>query len=155
MFGLDEAGNIVDPVQVARYGRVEASGPFFSDASIPSSLLDIVAFAFREHAPILLSTCDLVANFLQENPKENVLPRGIGFHEFKIGSVVENRMAFSYDAWMALRMMEQGKSAACKSLLSKMPNGEKFLKYDWSKCQVDFIPGAKVVRAPKDRDAKL
>jgi len=142
----------VDPPHVARYGRVEATGPFSEGGdALPGSLERIVEFVFREHVPLLCSTCDVAAQWLVDNPAATAMPRGIGFHDFAIGGRVASRLAFAYDVWMTQRLMEH--AAPCREWIAQLPNGPRLLALDLDRTRLRLAKGAQLVVVA--RESKL
>lgn len=81
------------------------SGEFLSDDQVPQTLLPIIKMIFKEHFPVLIDSSEKLAQWLDINPAKKI-PRTIGFHEFAISGVVEERAVYPYSQWMFQRPID-------------------------------------------------
>lgn len=81
------------------------SGAFVPDDVVPDTLLPILRRMFAEQLPVLIDTAERTAAYVAEHPSGEI-PRVIGFHEFRLGDVTEQRAVFPYAVWMFQRALD-------------------------------------------------
>jgi glutathione S-transferase len=82
------------------------SGCFLPDDEIPETLMPLLEVMFAESMPALMATLDANAAWIEANPDEQEIPRGVGEHEFVIGGARGKRMIRSYSQWMLQRPLD-------------------------------------------------
>ncbi len=81
------------------------AGEFFDHDVVPETLLPVLRRMMREQLPVLASTVLKLEHWFGENPNADI-PRGIGFHEYVIGDMVENRVIMTYSQWLFQRAVD-------------------------------------------------
>ncbi|MDX1634259.1 MAG: glutathione S-transferase family protein [Marinobacter sp.] len=99
-------------------------GDWLPEDEVPETLLPLLQRQFSEQFPVLRETVAAVARWVDEHPGER-LPRRLGRHSFRIGSVQGSRELMPYPQWMLQRALDvyQGlpddQRAAVDQLLSR------------------------------------
>ena len=75
-----------------------ADGGFVPDDALPSTLLPVLARMFEEQGPVLSRTIARVATWAREG-HSGPLPRGLGMHEFVLGTARGERTIYPFNAW--------------------------------------------------------
>ena len=110
------------------------SGTFLQDDEIPDTLFPILADQFRDQFPVLAATAKALSKWADGKDKETEIPRGLGMHEFKLGSATGSRMIFPFNLWMLQRPLDQLRSlqnqhrSRAEALLSSV-GGDMFLNF--------------------------
>lgn len=86
-------------------------GAFLPGDVVPDTLVPILRRMFAEQLPVLVDTAERVAAYVAEHPSGEI-PRVIGFHQFRLGDVTEQRAVFPYAVWMLQRALDCYRSIA-------------------------------------------
>lgn len=92
------------------------TGDFLPDDEIPETLLPLLEVMFAEGMPTLMATIDATAAWIEANPDQEEIPRGVGEHEFEIGGARGKRMIRSYSQWMLQRPLDDYRSLEGENL---------------------------------------
>jgi len=82
------------------------------ETGIADTLLPIMQRIFRECVPVMVSTCEALATWLDENPDDTPIPRSIGSFTVKIGDATPERNIFPFNQWMFQRPLNYYHSLA-------------------------------------------
>ena len=156
-FSMDSSGKrlVAPPEGVAQFGRVYAHGEFLPNDTIPDTIVPMISKIFQEHIPILLSTCQGLAEYLKESdpPADQVLPRSIGFHGFQWGNARSKRLSYPYDVWMLQRCLDsigKDEEQIVFPFIKQFQNGQQLLdKVNWIKSDLRL----KIVKFKLYRDS--
>ena len=95
---------------VERMNAPEArSGAFLPHDAVPDTVVAMMRRIFAEQLPVLLDTARRVCDWIDAHP-DTPLPRGIGFHTFTVGGVVERRAVVPYSLSMLQRVLDLRRS---------------------------------------------
>ncbi|XP_019619316.1 PREDICTED: uncharacterized protein LOC109466122 [Branchiostoma belcheri] len=132
---------------------------FLPGDEIPETLQPILQRMFTEQVPVLLDTVKYVTQYMKDKPDVDVLPRVIGWHNFKLGSVTSRRSIYTYPIWMLQRIsdyyrsLSSGQQRMIDRFLDRYPRGQELLQADLSGCRVDRMDVR--VRRAESAKAKL
>ncbi len=110
------------------------TGEFLSNDAVPDTVLPVLRRMMREQLPVLNSTINALAVWLDEHGEEEV-PRGIGTHQFTLErgtkyEVTGERTIFTFDQWMYQRpwdcyqALDDGARTRVRELLSSAGAGD-------------------------------
>lgn len=99
------APNVVAWVERMAEPPSSIEGDFLADDAVPSTLIAVLTRMMREQLPVLRATFAALAEWLEANPGETEIPRGIGNHAFTIAhgtphQATGERVIFPFDQWM-------------------------------------------------------
>jgi len=83
-----------------------AAGEFLADDAVPETLMPVLSRMADEQVPVLLDTARRVAEWQEENPGTDRIPRTLGRHRFRIEGVEEERALLPFALWMWQRPMD-------------------------------------------------
>ena len=92
----------------------QPEGEFMADDEVPETLLPILRHIFKEQWPILLDTANALPAWQAKNPNRERVSRALGWHEYSIGGVREQRLIFPYAQWMMQRPLDFYQSLSCE-----------------------------------------
>ncbi|XP_078606210.1 uncharacterized protein LOC144878929 [Branchiostoma floridae x Branchiostoma japonicum] len=155
---LSPSHDVVDGKAVKKSIPLDKQG-FLPGDEIPATLEPILRRMFTEQVPVLLDTVKRVTQYMKDNPKVDVLPRVIGFHDFRLGDVASQRGVYTYPIWMLQRItayyssLLPGQQEMIDRFLDRYPGGHELVKADLSGCWVERMDVR--VRRAESVQAKL
>ena len=79
------------------------SGRFLPNDEVPQTLVPMLKRMFADCIPVMVNTIRATAEWLEANPEEDEVPRGIGQHTFTIGGVEGTCGIRTFSQWMFQR----------------------------------------------------
>ncbi|XP_066293722.1 uncharacterized protein [Branchiostoma lanceolatum] len=152
---LSPSHDVVDGKAVKKSVPLDKQG-FLPGDEIPATLEPILRRMFAEQVPVLLDMVKKVTQYMKDNPKVDVLPRVIGFHDFRLGDVASRRGVYTYPIWMLQRItayynsLLPGQQEMIDRFLDRYPGGHQLVKADLSGCRVERVD----VRVKRAESAK-
>ena len=82
------------------------AGEFLANDAVPETLLPILSDQFRDQFPVLRSTAASLKSWAADKSPGDPVPRGLGMHDFKLGTASGQRMMFPFNLWMLQRPLD-------------------------------------------------
>lgn len=83
-----------------------ARGEFLADDAVPDTLMPVLSRMADEQVPVLLDTAYRLAEWQEEDPGTDRIPRALGRHRFRIEGVEGERAVLPFALWMWQRPMD-------------------------------------------------
>ena len=82
------------------------TGEYLANDTIPDTLKLILLQQFKEFWPVQINSVLLNQKWIEENPDKAFLPRIVGYQDFTIGDVTEERAVSSFSQWKVQRVVD-------------------------------------------------